>query len=142
VDWTVTHNFTDEGVSAMARPVGDPGLNVSIAQADALFPYSPIRTFYRVDAKVPAFRFSRVKAKPLGEGGGTAALTAALEELDRRGAWAVLEAQPYDRGTGKAGVRRLVRYYERFGFKVVRTLPVEDGPCMSRPPGGVWEDDV
>jgi GNAT superfamily N-acetyltransferase len=86
---------------------------------------------YGVPDDVPqdrVFRFSRVKAQPKGQGGGSLVLAATLAETDRRGLWTVLEASPYP----GQDLDTLIAFYEKHGFQ---SHP-QHRELMFRPPGG------
>lgn len=127
--WEVTSYAAGIGVSAMARRPGSGDVATASAEMCMIEPL-----FYGVPEGVPqekVYRFSRVVAKPKGQGGGSMVLKEALRLLDEMGVWAVLEASPYP-GTTPAA---LYAFYEAHGF---RHCPAERG-LMSRPPGGLWE---
>ncbi|MDB4278133.1 hypothetical protein N9917_00885 [Deltaproteobacteria bacterium] len=123
MDWTTTLNSNTMLISAMARDSASGAMAVASAEILLLSP-----TDYGVPEDVdPAlvFRFSRVKAQPKGQGGGSAVLRAALEESDRRDLWMVLEASPYPGQDFDA----LCAFYAHHGF--------QHGPergLMFRPP--------
>lgn len=126
MEWDVTAWGAGICVSACAK--GTSWRDVAAASAEmCLLPPSE----YGVPEGIPrekVYRFSRVVAKPKGQGGGTAVMRAALKLLDEMGVWSVLEASPYPGQDREA----LFAFYESFGF---RHHPKERG-LMSRPPGG------
>jgi GNAT superfamily N-acetyltransferase len=129
VSWELlTVSETPNTVSAIAKRLEKWGQAVASAELVVINPAE-----YGVPESVPwsqVYRFSRVKAQPPGRGGGRVVLDAALAALDARGAWAVLEASPYDGRSHEA----LMAFYRRHGF--------EDGPepgLMFRPPGDTRE---
>lgn len=133
IPWKVTLNSQEDAISALA--LGRSFHESAVASAErSLVPPSEYGVPVDVDAAL-VFRFSRVVARPRGFGGGSAVLEAVLDELDRRGAWGVLEASPYAEQDPAA----LVAFYERHGFQ--RNLsghipPSEVTGMMFRPPGG------
>lgn len=132
--WKTILNAGDDHISAMAIPDGDMFCS-SVAEADRMFgTMRTLKTFYGIDNALEAYRFCRVKSNLTNAGGGTVVLAAALAEIDRREAWAVLEAQPY--GVHRKEIPRLKRFYERFGFREHRRCDLRASPFMVRPPGG------
>ena len=119
-------------VSAIAHRPGTGHVATASAEMCLIDP-----TEYGVPDGIPeerVYRFSRVFAKPKGQGGGSLVLDAALKLLDEMGVWAVLEASPYPGQDAEA----LYAFYERHGF---RHHPDEsERGAMSRPPGGNWTD--
>jgi GNAT superfamily N-acetyltransferase len=77
--------------------------------------------------KAMVLRFSRIRTMPEGQGGGSAALKAALAEADRFGFWTVLESTPYP-GHSQ---RKTDAFYKKHGFKHRRG---KDRHALYRPP--------
>lgn len=125
MDWT-PHPIasTPQWISAIAVAQDEPMSN-AVASAEMLL-IEPAQYGVPDDVDpVLVFRFSRVKARPQGQGGGSVALWWALKETDRRGLWTVLEASPYPGQDFDA----LCAFYEKHGF--------QHGPergLMFRPP--------
>ncbi len=100
-----------EIVSVVACATGPDGEQAS-ASGETCF-NDP--TTYGVPANIPPekiVRFSRIKARPTGQGGGSLVLKVCLEHLDRHGLWAVLENSPYPGFSKKVNGE----FYAKHGF--------------------------